>query len=163
MMTSMDDSVIRSLVFKHMFIDVIERKKKIFRSVVFNLKTAIFKRLTQNGKMNATDKYRITKEINVLQPAIVLLNPEDAGSLLTEPSTLKEQQTAMYWKERAFIYVMEQYEYFYKRPQPHHHQAAATADEHLSGSSSMGTNDARLGELDEFDRMIHRYQQKHHS
>ena len=102
------------------------------------------------------------QEINVQQPAIVLLNPEDAGSLLTEPSTLQEQQTAMYWKERAFIYVMEQDEYFYKRPQPHHHQAATTVDEHLSGSSSMDSNDARLGELDEFDQMIRRYQQKHH-
>ena len=30
-----------------MFIDAIERKKKIFRSVVFNLKTAIFKRLME--------------------------------------------------------------------------------------------------------------------
>ena len=44
--------------------------------------------LTQNGKINATDKYRGTKEINVRQPAIVLLNPEDAGSLLVEPCPL---------------------------------------------------------------------------
>lgn len=114
--------------------------------------------LTQNGKMNATDKYRNTKEINVQQPAIVLLNPEDAGTLLTEPVTRKEQQTAMYWKQRAFIYIMEEDEYFYQRSQTHHQ--AATTDKHLSGSSSMGSNDARLGELDEFDQMIERYRQK---
>lgn len=118
--------------------------------------------LTQNGKIHATDKYRGTREINVQQPAIVLLNPEDAGSLLTEPTTLQEQQLAMYWKERAFIYVMQQDEYFYKRaPAPPHEDD----DGHRSGSSSMDTKDARLGELDEFDQMIHRYQQqqqKHH-
>ena len=121
--------------------------------------------LTQNGKINATDKYRTTKQINVQQPAIVLLNPEDAGSLLAEPLTTQEQQTAMYWKQRAFIYVMQEGEYFFKpSSKSHHHQAAATTTEqqqHLSGSSSMGTNDARLGELDEFDQMIDRYQQKH--
>ena len=121
--------------------------------------------LTQNGKMNATDKYRTTKEINVRQPAIVPLNPEDAGSLLAEPTTLQEQQTALYWKERALIYIMNENEYFFKRSRSHHHHQAtttATTDEHLSGSSSTDSNDVRLGELDEFDQMIHRYQQKHH-
>ena len=116
--------------------------------------------LTQNGRMNATDKYRGTREINVRQPAIVLLNPEDAGSLLAEPVTEQEKQTAMYWKERAFIYIMQEGEYFYKRPVVAQQQQT-TADEPLSGTSSMGTNEARLGELDEFDQMIHRYQQKH--
>ena len=54
----------------------------------------------------ATDKYRGTIEINVQQPAIVLLNPEDAGSLLAEPKTIVEQRTAEYWHERAFVYQM---------------------------------------------------------
>lgn len=115
--------------------------------------------LTQNGRMNATDKYRGTKEINVRQPAIVLLNPEDAGSLLAEPVTVQEQQTAMYWKERAFIYIMKEDEYFYKRPAPR--QQPVTTDERLSGASSINDNDARLGDFDEFEQMIQRYQQKH--
>ena len=62
--------------------------------------------LTQNGKMNATDKYRGTIEINVRQPAIVLLNPEDAGSLIEEPITIRQKRMAEYWKKRAFIYTM---------------------------------------------------------
>ncbi|CAF2913034.1 unnamed protein product [Rotaria sp. Silwood2] len=125
--------------------------------------------LTQNGKMNATGKYRQTKKINVRQPAIVLLNPEDAGSLLAEPITFEEQQTAKYWKERAFIYIMNDNEYFFKRrSKPHHHQQAATTtpiDESLSGSSSsssssMDSNDARLGDVDEFHQMFERYRQQ---
>ena len=110
--------------------------------------------------MNATDKYRGTKEINVRQPAIVLLNPEDAGSLLAEPITLQQQQTSMYWKERAFIYIMNDDEYFYKRSMPQDHQPRTT-DEHLSGHSSLGTDDPRLGDLDEFEQMIHQYRNKH--
>ena len=56
--------------------------------------------------IQATDKYRGTKQINVRQPAIVLLNPEDTGSLLAEPITNQQQKLAEYWKERAFIYIM---------------------------------------------------------
>lgn len=121
--------------------------------------------LTQNGRMNATDKYRGTREIHVRQPAIVLLNPEDAGSLLAEPVTVQEQQTAMYWKARAFIYIMQEDEYFYQRPvppRPPPHQPVTTTDERLSGASSMNDNEARLGDMDEFEQMLHRYQQKHH-
>ena len=109
--------------------------------------------------MNATDKYRNTKEISVRQPAIVLLNPEDAGSLLAEPVTEQEKQTALYWKERAFIYIMQEGEYFYRRPPPHHQPV--TTDERLSGSSLMGTNEPRLGDFDEFDQMTERYRQQH--
>ncbi len=55
----------------------------------------------------ATDKYRGTQEIIVRQPAIVLLNPEDTGSLLlTENLTVEQRQNAAYWKKRAFIYIM---------------------------------------------------------
>jgi hypothetical protein len=116
--------------------------------------------LTQNGRMHATDKYRGTKEINVRQPAIVLLNPEDAGSLLTEPLTLQQQQTAEYWKERAFIYIMSKDEYFCKKPVSHNHQTRTTT-EHLSGNSSLGNDDPRLGDVDEFDKMIEQYQKTH--
>jgi hypothetical protein len=38
-------------------------------------------------------------------PAIVLLNPEDAGSLLN-PSNDQEKAEYSYWQENAFIYVM---------------------------------------------------------
>lgn len=53
-----------------------------------------------------TDKYRPSREIIVRQPAIVLLNPQCAGSLLISPTTEFEKQEATYWKERAFVYVM---------------------------------------------------------
>ena len=115
--------------------------------------------LTQNGKMNATDKYRGTKEINARQPAIVLVNPEDAGSLLAEPITLQQQQTVMYWKERACIYIMSDDEYFYKRSMPQHQ--SRTTNERLFGHSSLGTDDPRLGELDEFEQIIHEYRKKY--
>ncbi|CAF4321158.1 unnamed protein product, partial [Adineta steineri] len=62
--------------------------------------------LTQNGKLSASDKYRRTVDINVRQPAIVLLNPEDAGSLTHEPNTVEEQQSTQYWKKRAIVYIM---------------------------------------------------------
>ena len=115
--------------------------------------------LTQNGKMNATDKYRGAKDINVRQPAIVLLNPEDAGPLSAEPVTVQQQQTAMYWKERACIYIMSDDEYFYKRSTPQHQPR--TTNERLSGHSSLGPDDPRLGELDEFEQMIHEHRKKH--
>ena len=98
----------------------------------------------QNGRMHATDKYRGTKEINVRQPAIVLLNPEDAGSLLSQPVTMQQQQTAEYWKERAFIYIMGKDEYFYKKPIAQPHQPRTTTEQ-LSGNSSLGADEARLG------------------
>ncbi|CAF1436330.1 unnamed protein product [Rotaria sordida] len=63
--------------------------------------------LTQKKfKINATDKYRGTKEINARQPAIVLMNPDDAGSLLEQPMTDRQKKTMEYWKERASIYIM---------------------------------------------------------
>lgn len=118
--------------------------------------------LTQNGRMNATDKYRGTKQINVRQPAIVLLNPEDAGSLLAEPVTEQQKQIAQYWKERAFIYIMSEGEYFYQRPIPKQHQSLTTIEaKDLSGQSAMGQDEGRLGDVDEFDLMIQRYQDKH--
>jgi hypothetical protein len=38
-------------------------------------------------------------------PAIVLLNPEDAESLL-KPSNDKEKAEYDYWQKNAFIYIM---------------------------------------------------------
>lgn len=54
----------------------------------------------------ANGKYLRSKPINVKMPAIVLLNPENAGSLIKKPKTEKEILDAEYWKERAFIYRM---------------------------------------------------------
>jgi hypothetical protein len=48
-------------------------------------------------------------------------------------------------------------EYFYKKPTSRSRSQPTTAK---SSNSSMGTNEDRLGEPDEFDRMIERYRQK---
>ncbi|CAF1296120.1 unnamed protein product [Rotaria sordida] len=65
--------------------------------------------LTQKKyKISASDKYRGTKEINVRQPAIVLLNPEDAGSLLEESITDLQKKTAAYWNVHALILMHTQ-------------------------------------------------------
>ncbi|CAF1320303.1 unnamed protein product [Adineta steineri] len=102
--------------------------------------------LTQNGKINAGAKYRRPIEINVRQPAIVLLNPEDAGSLTREPRTIKEQQLAQYWKERATVYIMGPNEYFYQNQS--------------SSNSSIESNEPRLGDPDEFETMRRRWEAK---
>lgn len=44
--------------------------------------------------------------INVTQPAIILLSPEEAGSLLIEPVTLDEERRAIFWQSRACVYRM---------------------------------------------------------
>ncbi|CAF1390193.1 unnamed protein product [Adineta steineri] len=119
--------------------------------------------LTQKcNKINATDKYRGTKEINVRQPAIVLLNAEDAGSLLQEPNTTEQQNMFEYWKKRAFIYIMDPDEYFYKR-QRRRPNAITTADGNQvsNSASSMSSNEERIGGQHEFDEMIQRYEEKH--
>ena len=64
---------------------------------IFILFSTIFK---------ATDKYRGVVQINVQQPAIVLLNPEDTGSLLETPMNEQQEQTAQYWRQRATSFVM---------------------------------------------------------
>ncbi|CAF4204361.1 unnamed protein product, partial [Adineta steineri] len=119
--------------------------------------------LTQKcNKINATDKYRGTKEINVRQPAIVLLNPEDAGSLLQEPNTTEQQNMFEYWKKRAFIYIMGPDEYFYKR-QRRQQNAITTADGNQvsNSTSSMSSTEERIGGQYEFDEMIQHYEEKH--
>ncbi|CAF0991868.1 unnamed protein product [Didymodactylos carnosus] len=97
------------------------------------------------GSRSATDKYLGTKEINVRQPAVVLLNPEDAGSLLAEPITVHDHQMANYWKKRATVYIMGSLpdEYFYKRA-----SHSRTDNDNVSSSSSMSSNEQRLGEAD---------------
>ena len=44
--------------------------------------------------------------INVTQPAIILLSPEEAGSLLTEPMTMDEERRAIFWQSQARVYRM---------------------------------------------------------
>ncbi|CAF1508106.1 unnamed protein product [Adineta steineri] len=104
--------------------------------------------LSQNGKLNATDKYRRTVEINVRQPAIVLLNPEDAGSLTREPRTAEEQQSAKYWKKRAIVYIMGPDEYFNQRQR----RTTDSTQSQSSSNSSIGANEPRLGDPDEFEK-----------
>ncbi|CAF1357023.1 unnamed protein product [Adineta steineri] len=112
--------------------------------------------LTQNGKINATDKYRRTVEINVRQPAIVLLNPEDTGSLTREPITLEEHQLAQYWKKRATVYIMGPNEYFYQRPR----QTTGSTQNQSSSNSSTANDEQRLGDPDEFETMLRRWEAK---
>lgn len=48
--------------------------------------------------------------INVIQPAIVLLNPgKDEGSLAMKPITKEAEEEVKYWEKRAFIYRMSKY------------------------------------------------------
>ena len=54
----------------------------------------------------APDKGKGSKLITVKMPAIVLMNPEDAGSLLAVPKDSKSRDNAAYWKSRAFIINM---------------------------------------------------------
>ena len=42
-------------------------------------------------------------------PTIVLMNPEDAGSLLKVPQTVLEQEEAAFWKANAVVHVMSTY------------------------------------------------------
>jgi hypothetical protein len=50
-------------------------------------------------------------------------------------------------------------EYFYRRPRINTNTPSGNAS--ASSNSSIGINQARIGELDEFEKMIQRYQQKH--
>jgi hypothetical protein len=59
-----------------------------------------------------TDKYRPTTEINIRQPAIILLNPDDAGSLLITAElshSVQQKHIFDYWKQRAIVYQMGMY------------------------------------------------------
>jgi hypothetical protein len=50
-------------------------------------------------------------------------------------------------------------EYFYRRPRINTNTTSGNTS--ASSNSSIGINQARIGELDEFEKMIQRYQQKH--
>ncbi|CAF1581087.1 unnamed protein product [Adineta ricciae] len=70
--------------------------------------------LTQNGTTIVTDKYKPCIEINIQQPAIVLLNAEDAGSLIAEARNTEDQEFVGYWQHRAIIYQLGPDEYFHR-------------------------------------------------
>ena len=59
---------------------------------------------------SVTHPYKKHNQINVKQPAIVLLNPgRSDGSLAAAPTSEFEQDNADYWKQRAVIYRMSKY------------------------------------------------------
>ncbi|CAF1434531.1 unnamed protein product [Rotaria sordida] len=63
--------------------------------------------LTQNGVTITTDKYEKTREIDVTQPAIVLLNPgRPEGALERHPISYEDQCENSFWQQRAVIYRM---------------------------------------------------------
>ncbi|CAF4781223.1 unnamed protein product [Rotaria sp. Silwood1] len=83
-----------------------------FEELGFPLKTHL---LTQNGVTNTTDKYEKTIEIDVKQPAIVLLKPgAPEGALGRQPITYEDECAATFWQQRAIIYRMGPNEFFYK-------------------------------------------------
>ncbi|CAF1363531.1 unnamed protein product [Rotaria magnacalcarata] len=69
--------------------------------------------LTGQEYVSAEEKGSKPKAIATKMPAIVLLNPEDARSLLN-PSTDEERASLKYWQQRAYIRVMGPDEYFYE-------------------------------------------------
>ncbi|CAF3948926.1 unnamed protein product [Adineta steineri] len=83
--------------------------------------------LTQNGKMNASCKYRSVIQINVQQPAIVLLNHDDAGSLVNDPRAPTEQGDSEFWEERAVTYIIGDDEHFYPRSNRSQHNSPAAS------------------------------------
>ncbi|CAF1632146.1 unnamed protein product [Adineta ricciae] len=108
--------------------------------------------LTQNGFLETASKYRKVTTINVRQPSIVLMNPENAGTLLAKPKNQVEQQLAAYWEKRATVYVLGPDEYFYK---PHLH-----APDSATTTSTMSPNELRIGGPEEFSKMHERYYEK---
>ncbi|CAF2105272.1 unnamed protein product [Rotaria magnacalcarata] len=69
--------------------------------------------LTGQQYVCAKEKGSKPKPIVTKMQAIVVLNPEDARSLLN-PSTDKEKASLKYWQQRTYIRVMEADEYFYE-------------------------------------------------
>ncbi|CAF1164495.1 unnamed protein product [Adineta ricciae] len=96
--------------------------------------------LTQHpDRIPATDKYRHKKYINVAQPAIILLNPADAGSLLRENTARVQHDLIDYWKEKAVIYNMGRDEYF-ARPTSSENDSLTDGD-YMASITSITTND----------------------
>ncbi|CAF2794228.1 unnamed protein product [Rotaria sp. Silwood2] len=113
----------------------------------------------QENPVFATDKYRPSKDINVRQPAIVLLNPQHVGSLLAEPIDENQKRSSEYWQQRAVIYIMKSDEYFYRRRSKRNQ--VTTDDTQSSTDSSLSSNEARMGDVDEFEKMYQHYRQTH--
>jgi len=135
--------------------------------------------LTQNGPLPVTDKYRKTLTINVQQHAIVLMNPEDAGSLNAEPKNEQQKQAADYWKERLYIYRMgksnhsittipclhsslhrflfkqDTNEYFVKPK-----AKISLPNNPTSAIVPFDQNEQRFGDPDEFERMNRQFEQQ---
>ncbi|CAF1429479.1 unnamed protein product [Adineta steineri] len=65
-----------------------------------------------NEDLFAPDKHQGARKIRVRMPAIMLLNYENAGSLLAKPVTEEQKATARYWEERAFVIQMQPGERF---------------------------------------------------
>ncbi|CAF5001755.1 unnamed protein product, partial [Rotaria sp. Silwood1] len=71
--------------------------------------------LTQNGITIATDTNTEIIEIDVAQPAIVLLEPgQSEGALGRQPLTYEDECEATFWQQRAIIYRMGPNEFFHK-------------------------------------------------
>ncbi|CAF1046442.1 unnamed protein product [Adineta steineri] len=73
---------------------------------------------SKNNYKVATDKRQKSQLLVGNMPAIVLLNPEDAGSLLREPKTDEEIHERAYWDKNSFKIIMKEGEYIYKAPDP---------------------------------------------
>ncbi|CAF1056799.1 unnamed protein product [Adineta steineri] len=77
-----------------------------FNELCFPLRKDLLK---QNGLTITSDKHESTTEINVKQPAIVLLNLGRAeGALGCQSITYEEQCEATYWQRQAIIYRMSE-------------------------------------------------------
>ncbi|CAF1311227.1 unnamed protein product [Rotaria sordida] len=123
--------------------------------------------LLQKGRLKATDKYRGTTTINVTQPAIVLLHEyTDVGSLATRPTTIPGCAEANFWNKRALIYRMGtvelkiipcQGEYFCKPP----NRRQTDSDEDSSVRSLIGSQEARIGEPNEFEQTTRQWNSNH--
>ncbi|CAF5100588.1 unnamed protein product, partial [Rotaria sp. Silwood1] len=63
----------------------------------------------------ATDTNTEIIEIDVAQPAIVLLEPgQSEGALGRQPLTYEDECEATFWQQRAIIYRMGPNEFFHK-------------------------------------------------
>ncbi|CAF4862134.1 unnamed protein product [Rotaria sp. Silwood1] len=116
--------------------------------------------LTQNGITITTDKYEKTREIDVTQPAIVLLNPgRSEGALGRQPISYEDQCENSFWQQRAIIYRMGHNEYFYK---PNYDQDNIVNP--TSNNPSMSTNQEHINNdstYDIFDELTERSRHQH--
>ncbi|CAF5035933.1 unnamed protein product, partial [Rotaria sp. Silwood1] len=99
-------------------------------------------------------------EIDVTQPAIVLLNPgRSEGALGRQPISYEDQCENSFWQQRAIIYRMGPNEYFYK---PNYDQDNIVNP--ISNNPSMSTNQEHINSNstnDIFDELIERSRHQH--